>query len=1025
MVLLPYDVLILITIRGSQTVSQTFFCCSNYVAELEAGVDWGALADSLSSLSLSNNHLVALGEGALVPLRRLVHLDLEGNRLHVVAAGALPPSLALLRLSENLLPALPCAAMARLPRLRHLHLRNNPLRPAAAAERAFCRAAISRVDSLDLSQNDLDDLFALDVQRLQLRRLILDLNDFTSIPAFAVEGGRLERLSMCHNRLVRVSDATLHALEHLERLELDHNELTTLGAGARGLARLRHLSLAYNQLEDVDHLPPRLVSLVLAGNLLARFPAGLRVVAPATLVHLELGYNRIVSVSARDFGPWAGVLATLGLKGNRVAELAADAFPAALPLRELALGFNELYRVEPAALTNLTRLRVLELSAAGGALPPAPPALVWLALDNSDLYRVSAQDLADFASLEYLNLDFNRIVEFPSDADEASPIDYKLKELRLSYNYINEVNGEFLQNLVELESLDLSYNRLRNVSEAGFANLLNLVYLSLAGNIVEKLADGAFRRLPRLAALDLSDNSLFEFSTRPFMNVSSDEVELTVNVSHNRIAMLLVGDSPTLVHALDLSHNRLESVPAAFFATLTHLRRLTLAHNQLTAVDGASFGALPNLLVLNLNDNRVGVARRRAFADMPALRILDLSRNRLAQLAAEQFHGLRELRHLQLDENELRALPRDCFQGTLLEHLDLAGNRLTVYPSSALAQVGFTLRRLELARNKLEYLDAAMFRATAFLHELGLAANSLTALADNTFVALARLQRLDLSGNMLKANFKEVFHALPRLRRLALADAGLRAVPPLPLANLTELDLSGNGIASYREGDVRRLPALRRLDLARNRLTSLQPAMWAALPRLVELDVSANPIVRVARASFEGLGRLLVLRLERLRRLEAVEPRAFLPLRALRSLALELPLGGDRGASLADVTSAVSALETLTVTMRVEALDAQLEGVAAPRLRALEVRGVALRQVTSRAFASLGRQRALTVRVRGTSVTALPAGLARPLARVPLLALDFTDNKLASFSPATLYPNLTDWNRFATKLLPGEFHRFT
>lgn len=997
----------------------SLFLCSNFISEIDPKMDWGFLSDSLTTLSLSNNHLCALAPGALSALRRLAQLELDGNRLVSLAAGALPPTLALLRLSDNLLPRLPCAA-ARLPRLRHLHLRNNLLRPAAAANHS-CPLDRSRIDSLDLSHNELDDYYDFEyLSRMQLKQLILDMNDFTTVPSLPLDTVRLEKLSISHNRLTGITDAAVHALKRdLERLDLDHNEIVTLSSSVKELTRLRYLSVAYNKLEELEDLPPNLHTLSAAGNYLTTFPAGLGGLAPGTLGYLDLGYNRIASMGAEVFGAWAGALATLSLRGNRIAQLPAGAFPT-LPVRELALSFNDLYYVDPAAFANLSHLRVLELSSTlySGEFPLESPLmnLSWLTLDNNNIHRVSSDDIYNFPALEFLNLDFNKIVEFPSEINETSS-SYRIKELRLSYNYISRVNSKFLKNLVELQSVDLSYNRMYNISERSFASLRNLVYLSLAGNLLELVGDGAFRDLPRLEALDLQENRLLEFSTRYFENVANEQIDFAVNVSHNRISALIGGPAVN-ISILDLSYNYIETLPKSFFDSLgASIRQILLSHNRLTHIDNYSFGNLPKLQILSLNYNNISLVKRRTFSELSSLQILDLSHNKMAQLSIEQFSNMRRLRHLRLDSNELRALPRDCFKNTVLEHLDLSDNQLAIFPSSALAHVGFTLRRLELARNHLEYLDVAMLHATSFLHELGLAKNSLTVLSDNTFAGLSRLARLDLSHNAIKTNFKELFHNLPRLRRLALAGAGLKIVPHLPLMNLTHLDLSVNQIASFRETDVRRLCNLRTLDISYNKITSLQPTMWTALPRLTHLDVSHNPLVRVTRASFEGLSTLVHLRMEHLWHLDAIEPRAFLSLTSLRSVALESPTSG---ASLAAVATYVPGLESIVLHVRSSALDAQLHGLRAPKLRALEVRGTTLRRISAHAFASLGRQRALSLRLTGTGVAALPAGLVRPLVRVPHLALDFSDNRLVTFSPATLYPNLTGWNRFATKLASGK-----
>ncbi|XP_045497579.1 chaoptin-like [Colias croceus] len=993
---------------------------NNFISDLDSDIDWGGLSDSLSSLSLSNNQICVIRENALSSLRQLVQLELDGNRLRELEARSLPPSIVLLRLSDNLLSATPCEALASLSRLRHLHLRNNLLRPRSNHS---CSSERPKIDSLDLSHNELTDSSNFDFKHgYQLKQLILDLNEFTAVPPLALEFGRLEKLSMSYNNISDLSNAMVHALKHsLERLELDHNKIAKLPPNIQELGRLRYLSVAYNDLEDIENLPPNLHTLLISGNFLSKFPSALQNMSSASIVFLDLSYNAISQVSADAFGPWADALATLSLRANRLTHLPAGSFPP-LPLRELILSFNDLYLVEKVVFANLTDLKVLELSSTffNGDFPAGSglETLKWLKLDNNNIHYFSSADFQNFPSLEYLNLDFNKIIEFPSEVTEVSGF-YKLRELRLSYNFISRVNPEFLVNLADLQSVDLSYNRILNASESSFANLPNLVYLSLAANGMEFVAEGAFSALPRLQALQLQNNELAEFSTRYFLNVSADDAQLSVNASYNRIASL-IGGRDAHIRVLDLSHNLLESIPRNFFDALgAHVKQLYLSHNRIMHIESYTFSSLIKLDILHLQNNSISALRRRAFFEMNSLQILDLSHNSISQLLVEQFHNLRQLRHLKLNSNVLRALPRDIFKNTLLEYLDLGENQLALFPSSALSQVGFTLRRLELPGNRLEYLDVAMFHATAFLHELNLARNALTVLSDNTFAGLPQLRRLDLSYNAIKTNFKELFHNAPRLRRLSLTGIGLKSIPQLPLNYLTEINLSNNYIASYGESDVRHLFNLRALDISANKFTSLRPAMWAGLPRLISLDVSRNPVVRIPISAYDSLSHLLHLRMYGLRYLEAIEPKAFRPLVSLRSLSLESPVIPGRNLPIAEIVSAVPHLEALNLFIQDGTLDKQLLEVAVPKLRSVEVHGRALRRVAAGALAGLGRQRALALRLSGSELAALPAGLAAPLARVPHLALDFSDNQLTTFSPAVLYPNHTGWNRYATRLLPG------
>ncbi|XP_063361784.1 chondroadherin-like protein [Cydia amplana] len=972
----------------------------NFISDLD-GVKWGGLTETLTSLSLSNNRLTWLSAGSLRPLRALTTLELDGNRIQAVDAGALPRALVTLRLSDNLLREPP--TLAALPRLQHLALRDNLVHTSNELKTGV--QVHTHLHTLDLTHNYLDDDFTLELG-VRLRNLLLDLNDFTTLPAFVMDCGRLEKLSVSHNRLAAVPETLNLLASDLRQLDLDYNELVALPLEINELMRLRRLSAAYNRLRAVSSLPPRLYALSLAGNDLANFPEGLTNLEAGTLTHLDLGYNRIAHVGVSTFGAWATGLDTLSLRGNRLSALLPGAFPL-LPLRELALSFNELYSLSPEALSPLHALSVLELSGAlaGGSMPRAPAA-AWLALDNNDIRRVSAADLRAHPFLEHLNLDFNKIVEFPSDCNGWGSASFKLRELRLAYNHISIINGEFLTTLSELQSMDLSYNRMVNVSERTFAHLNNLVFVGLAGNDIECIAAGAFRALPRLQALELQYNHLERFATDVFEHVASDEPNLSVNASHNRISVL-AGGGTAPISVIDLSHNALEILPAVFFEGVApYLRRLLLAHNRVVVLD--TLGALPRLAVLSLRENALETVRRRALASTPALEELDLTRNRLAILQPEQFRALRRLRVLRLAMNQLRGVPPGAFAGTLLEALDLRDNRLSSPPAAAIGAVGFTLRRLELGGNELARLDAAALASAGFLRELGLARASLRVLPDAAFAGLGRLRRLDLSHNLLVTNYRELLHPVPRLQRLALAGAGLRAVPALPLPALHELDLSGNAIAACREEDLRALPELRALNLSNNRLTILQSGAWAMMPRLAVLDVSHNPLTSMA--GLDGMGRLLRLRIQGLR-VSELERHALRSLLSLREL--ELDVGRS---SVGAALSGVPQVQALILHVRVDVLDGQLVGVDARKLRAFELSG-SVRLLSARALAPLARARSLALRMRGSRVGALPALAA--LARVPALGLELAGNALAALAPAALYPNLTGWNTRATKLLSG------
>lgn len=116
-----------------------------------------------------------------------------------------------------------------------------------------------------------------------------------------------------------------------------------------------------------------------------------------------------------------------------------------------------------------------------------------------------------------------------------------------------------LANLTSLESLDLSFNQLTSVHEPWFRYFPSSVStLSLRGNAIKKMASEAFAGLLRLYLLDLSENNIY---------------------------LLQRSMLPDQLFILNLSYNRLSSLPEGVFNRMTRLRRVYLNGNRFTTLE--------------------------------------------------------------------------------------------------------------------------------------------------------------------------------------------------------------------------------------------------------------------------------------------------------------------------------------------------------------------------------------------------------------------------------------------------------
>ena len=168
---------------------------------------------------------------------------------------------------------------------------------------------------------------------------------------------------------------TLHSFGHikLSKLHLHHNQLTSVTPDTFHQldVTLEDLDLSFNNLSHFMHYPFReflsLQSLNLANNQLGpSLSAGGRKMGDlfASLSHLQvlnLAHNGITSLPHKQL-QHLHHLTTLYLQGNLIADLLDLSLPDAKSLAKLVVADNLLSTVEPAVLSSLEYLEVIDLS---------------------------------------------------------------------------------------------------------------------------------------------------------------------------------------------------------------------------------------------------------------------------------------------------------------------------------------------------------------------------------------------------------------------------------------------------------------------------------------------------------------------------------------------------------------------------------------------------------------------------------------------------------------------------------------
>ncbi|NXL03740.1 LRRN4 protein, partial [Mesembrinibis cayennensis] len=182
---------------------------------------------------------------------------------------------------------------------------------------------------------------------------------------------------------------------------------------------------------------------------------------------------------------------------------------------------------------------------------------------------------------------------------------------------------------------------------------------------------------PALETLDLSNNLLEEVNGTEIANLPRLHV-LSLRQNHLQ-AVRWGSEALSSLLSLDLSFNKLSSVPSCHSSALPNLRWLSLAGNPLIEIQPLAFSCYPQLQFLNLSATLLGQddsrgIRESAFAistspseatNRPGntINMLDLSGTFLEKIQPEWTRDLPNLRSLHLTKmSRLRSLDTDFFK---------------------------------------------------------------------------------------------------------------------------------------------------------------------------------------------------------------------------------------------------------------------------------------------------------------------------------------------------------------------------
>ncbi|KAJ1424898.1 Protein kinase domain [Sesbania bispinosa] len=362
----------------------------------------------------------------------------------------------------------------------------------------------------------------------------------------------------------------------------------------------------------------------------------------------------------------------------------------------------------------------------------------------------------------------------------------------------------------------------------------------------------------------------------------------------------------TLQH-LDVSNNRLSSIPDEFIAEcgkIEHIKLLNFSGNVLN-------GALP------------------IFHGFDGLESLDMSFNALNESIGLQLDGLASLKILNLSNNSFTGnLPTNLGRSMVLEQLLLSSNHFSgTIPDQILSYKNLTV--IDLKENVLVGSIPTNIGNLSKLENLTLSSNRLDGNIPITLLNITTLARfaanqnnftgdiphgitkflknLDLSYNNLVGSIPEDLLSPSQLQAVDLSYNKLHGVLPANISpNLVRLRLGGNMLnGAVPSGTCTTVQALTYMELENNELTGLIPPELGSCQKLALLNLAGNQLTGALPPELGNLSNLQVLKLQ-MNKLNGTIPIQITQLHKLSTLNLSRnSLDGSIPSEMSSLTSLV------------------------------------------------------------------------------------------------------------------------
>ena len=552
---------------------------------------------------------------------------------------------------------------------------------------------------------------------------------------------------------------------------------------------------------------------------------------PTSVVKLFLGYNQLTNITTGAFASFPK-LERLQLERNKISIIYPHAFRNLPSLVLMDLRENKLSEIGHNAFSDMKNLQTLYL------------------LTNR-IQKVNESAFSGTENLAYLSLQANMLTSVPALGNMPN-----LKKLILEGNDI--VNVTFPSSFATIQKplyLGLSNNNIKSISRETFEALRNKTVSSLylSRNKLAEVGTGALSPLGSIKSLKIGTNPLSASALRTVIMSLKGKDIASIDLSGIQLNGVLLENTFALlknstITTLNMRYNKIYKLPDRVFFGLNRLMHLDLTQCEIMDTSPDSFKGLDKLTILILNRNRLSSVPKNLPLSLTSLLMDD---NEITTIENNAFYNLAYLQELRIRFNKVLTLEQDSFRGLVkLNKLSLYSNNIAILPGKVFSPL-VRLTSLDLEKNNLVEIQYSKGRFSSFgsLLYLNLANNKLKYIQPDLFEYTLALKYLHLEQNMLANLLAEdfggrLFKGLVNLKELFLMDNKIFAIPGPAFQNLDSLvflNLTDNKIKGWGPNLFKTTPKLQVLDLTNNLIGTLVKENLKDLSALKSLNLTGNP----------------------------------------------------------------------------------------------------------------------------------------------------------------------------------------